>query len=103
MNIIEISALEISSVQVIKNKLISNINIINTHTNTVVSNSRHLNALKNALSSLINVEIGIDNNLSTDLLSIDIRKCIDSIGEITGEVTNDDILGNIFANFCIGK
>lgn len=103
MNIIEISALKISSVEIIKNKLISNINFINTHTNTVVSNSRHLNALKNALSSLINVEIGIDNNLSTDLLSIDIRKCIDSIGEITGEVTNDDILGNIFANFCIGK
>ena len=103
MNIIEISALKISSVEIIKNKLISNINIINTHTNTVVSNSRHLNALKNALSSLINVEIGIDNNISTDLLSIDIRKCIECIGEITGEVTNDDILGNIFANFCIGK
>ena len=103
MEIIEISALETSSVDLIKNKLISNINIINTHTNTVISNSRHLNALNNALNSLIDVETGIENNLSSDLLSIDIRKCIDSIGEITGEVTNDDILGNIFANFCIGK
>ena len=103
MGIIEISALETSSVDLIKNKLISNINIINTHTNTVISNSRHLNALNNALNSLIDVETGIENNLSSDLLSIDIRKCIDSIGEITGEVTNDDILGNIFANFCIGK
>ena len=103
MEIIEISALETSSVDLIKNKLISNINIINTHTNTVISNSRHLNALNNALNSLIDVDTGIENNLSSDLLSIDIRKCVDSIGEITGEVTNDDILGNIFANFCIGK
>ncbi|MCF8390722.1 MAG: tRNA uridine-5-carboxymethylaminomethyl(34) synthesis GTPase MnmE, partial [Bacteroidales bacterium] len=46
---------------------------------------------------------GIDSGLSEDLLSQDIRECLYHIGEITGEVTTDEILGNIFRNFCIGK
>ena len=48
-------------------------------------------------------EKGINESLSGDLLSIDLRKAIDSIGEITGQITNDEMLGNIFSNFCIGK
>jgi len=46
---------------------------------------------------------GIENGITGDLLSIDLRKAIDSIGEITGQITNDEMLGNIFSNFCIGK
>ncbi|MBL6648196.1 MAG: tRNA uridine-5-carboxymethylaminomethyl(34) synthesis GTPase MnmE, partial [Flavobacteriaceae bacterium] len=46
---------------------------------------------------------GLENNISGDLLSVDIRNSMEHLSEITGEITNDDVLGNIFSNFCIGK
>ncbi len=70
---------------------------------TIVTNSRHYDALLKALEEIIRVQQGIDANLSGDLLAIDIRQALYHFGEITGEITNDDLLGNIFANFCIGK
>lgn len=71
--------------------------------NTIVTNSRHYNALLSALEEINKVEEGLNLNLSGDLLAIDIRQALYHFGEITGEVTNDELLGNIFANFCIGK
>ena len=103
LDLIEISAIDKISVNKLKNVLTESINLRETNVNTIISNSRHLSALNKALKSIKSVISGIENNLSGDLLSTDIKKCIESIGEITGEVTNDDILGNIFANFCIGK
>ena len=70
---------------------------------TIVSNSRHFEALNNAFNALKEVQKGIDTGVSTDLFSIDIRQALFHLGEITGEVTTEDLLGNIFANFCIGK
>ena len=70
---------------------------------TIVTNLRHYNSLNEAELSLIDIKKGIKNGLTGDLLSIDLRKAIDSIGEITGQITNDEMLGNIFSNFCIGK
>lgn len=70
---------------------------------TIVSNSRHFEALNNALIAIKEVQKGIDNNISADLFAIDIRQALFHLGEITGEVTTEDLLGNIFANFCIGK
>jgi tRNA modification GTPase len=70
---------------------------------TIVSNSRHFEALNNAYTSIKEVQKGIDANISTDLFAIDIRQALFHLGEITGEVTTEDLLGNIFANFCIGK
>ncbi|AMC10192.1 tRNA modification GTPase MnmE [Lutibacter profundi] len=70
---------------------------------TIVSNSRHFEALNNAFNSIKEVQKGIDNDISTDLFSIDVRQALFHLGEITGEVTTEDLLGNIFANFCIGK
>jgi len=70
---------------------------------TIVSNSRHFEALNNAYNSIKEVQKGINNNISTDLFSIDVRQALFHLGEITGEVTTEDLLGNIFANFCIGK
>jgi tRNA modification GTPase len=69
----------------------------------MVSNARHYKALNDALSSILQVEQGLNNQLSTDLLTIDIRAALHSLGEITGEITTDDLLDNIFRNFCIGK
>ena len=71
--------------------------------NTIVTNSRHYNALLSALEEINKVQQGLNDNLSGDLMAIDIREALYHFGEITGEITNDDLLGNIFANFCIGK
>ena len=70
---------------------------------TIVSNSRHFEALNNALNAINEVKKGIDLNISSDLFAIDIRQALFHLGEITGEVSTEDLLGNIFANFCIGK
>ena len=70
---------------------------------TIVSNSRHFEALNNALSAILEVKKGMENNLTSDLLAIDIRQALFYLGLITGQVTTDDLLGNIFSNFCIGK
>lgn len=71
---------------------------------TIVTNSRHFEALNNALNAINSVQEGIDLEISTDLFSIDIRECLRHLGNITGEYDIDkDILGHIFSNFCIGK
>ncbi len=69
----------------------------------VISNIRHFNALKSASESLSRVFAGLASALPSDLLAQDIREVLHFLGEITGEVTTDEILGNIFKNFCIGK
>ena len=68
-----------------------------------MSNLRHVEALKKAKDSLEEVKKGMSRNISGDLLAIDIRRALFHMGEITGEISSDDLLGNIFANFCIGK
>jgi len=70
---------------------------------TIITNSRHYDSLLKALAEVQKVQQGMDANLSGDLLAIDIRQALYHFGEITGEITSDDLLGNIFANFCIGK
>ena len=70
----------------------------------IVTNSRHFEALNNALNAINSVQEGINLEISTDLFSIDIRECLRHLGNITGEYDVDkDILGHIFSNFCIGK
>ena len=70
---------------------------------TIVTNSRHYDALLKAFEEIQKVKYGLETGLSGDLLAIDIRQALYHFGEITGEITTDDLLGNIFANFCIGK
>jgi len=83
------------------------LNLINTgalrNNETIVTNTRHYDALLKAFEEIQKVKYGLDSGLSGDLLAIDIRQALYHFGEITGEITNDDLLGNIFANFCIGK
>lgn len=69
----------------------------------VVSNMRHYDALRNAYDALCDAERAMGNQLSGDLLSEDLRRVLHHIGEITGEITSDDILHSIFSKFCIGK
>ena len=69
----------------------------------IVTNARHIDALKNARTSLARVQDGLRSGLPTDLVSQDIREAIYHIGSIVGEISTDEVLGNIFKNFCIGK
>ncbi|MGB6154196.1 MAG: tRNA uridine-5-carboxymethylaminomethyl(34) synthesis GTPase MnmE, partial [Pricia sp.] len=70
---------------------------------SIVTNSRHYDSLLNALTEIKKIQFGLDTDVPSDLLTIDIRQALYYFGEITGEITSDDLLGNIFANFCIGK
>jgi tRNA modification GTPase len=71
--------------------------------NVVVSNARHYVALGKAAESLMSVRDGLDTGITGDLLAADIRYALNALGEITGEVTHEDLLDHIFSNFCIGK
>jgi tRNA modification GTPase len=70
---------------------------------TIITNARHYDALGEALTNIQKVQEGLQTGLSGDLLAIDIREALYHFGRITGEISSDDLLGNIFANFCIGK
>ena len=74
-----------------------------TQNDVIVTNIRHYEALTRALDAIHRVQEGLDVNISGDFLSQDIRECIFHLSDIAGEVTNDMVLQNIFAHFCIGK
>ena len=103
--LILLSAKDKTGIDKLKSILISLVNTGALSNNeTIVTNSRHFEALNNALTAISSVQQGIDLNISTDLFSIDIRECLRHLGNITGEFDVDkDILGHIFSNFCIGK
>lgn len=71
--------------------------------NTIVTNARHFHALQQVAVSMHEIVQGLDNKLPGDLLALDIRRCLHYLGEITGEITNEDQLDYIFSKFCIGK
>ena len=71
--------------------------------NVIITNLRHYEALLKVSESLSRIADGLINNIPEDLIAIDIRHAIHYLGEITGEITTDELLGNIFRNFCIGK
>ncbi len=99
-----ISAKEKTGVDELKNTLLSFVNTGALRNNeTIVTNSRHYDSLLKALDEIQKVKFGLETNLSSDLMALDIKEALYYFGEITGQVTNDELLGNIFANFCIGK
>ena len=78
-------------------------NLIDSGEETLVTNQRHVQALTDSRTSLLRVREGLASGLPTDLAAQDIREAIYHIGSIVGEISTDEVLGNIFANFCIGK
>jgi tRNA modification GTPase len=101
---IYISAKENIGIDELKNQLLSFVNTGALRNNeTIVTNTRHYDSLLKALDEIQKVNYGLQTNISSDLMAIDIREALYHFGMITGEVTNDELLGNIFANFCIGK
>jgi tRNA modification GTPase len=104
LSTIFISAKQKTGIDELKNNLLSFVNTGALRNNeTIVTNSRHYDSLLKALEEIQKVKWGLDAGISSDLMAIDIRSALFFFGEITGEVTNDELLGNIFANFCIGK
>jgi tRNA modification GTPase len=104
LSTIFISAKQKLGIDELKNTLLSFVNTGALRNNeTIVTNSRHYDSLLKALEEIQKVKWGLDAGISSDLMAIDIRSALYFFGEITGEVTNDELLGNIFANFCIGK
>ena len=99
-----ISAKQNIGVDQLKNQLLSFVNTGALRNNeTIVTNTRHYDSLLKALDEIQKVKYGLETNLSSDLMALDIREALYHFGMITGQVTNDELLGNIFANFCIGK
>jgi tRNA modification GTPase len=103
-DLIYISAKEGRNINELKTKLVNLFdNKTVNSTETIVTNARHAESLRKALAALNKVTEGLNNKVPGDLLALDIRYALDELGGITGQVTNDDLLGNIFSKFCIGK
>ena len=102
---IEISAKQGTGVEQLKQEIIEAAALpqVNDENAVIVTNSRHYHALVRAGEALDRTLQGLTTGLSGDLLSQDIRECMHYLGEITGEISTDDILGEIFSHFCIGK
>ncbi|HNU89332.1 MAG TPA: tRNA uridine-5-carboxymethylaminomethyl(34) synthesis GTPase MnmE [Ferruginibacter sp.] len=71
--------------------------------NTIITNARHYEALKEVDRSLTDIKAGLDKKIPGDLLALDIRRCLHYISEITGDISNENVLDYIFSKFCIGK
>jgi tRNA modification GTPase len=104
LSTIFLSAKNNIGIEELKEKLLSYINTGALRNNeTIITNTRHYDSLHKALEEIQKVKFGLQTNLSSDLMAIDIKEALYHFGTITGQVTNDELLGNIFANFCIGK
>jgi tRNA modification GTPase len=103
-DILFISAKENRAVNKVKEHLFAQAVQGNIHQEaTVITNARHYEALQKLSISLLEVEQGLINNIASDLIALDIRQALHYLGEITGEITNEDQLDYIFSKFCIGK
>nr|MBX2873054.1 hypothetical protein [Saprospiraceae bacterium] len=101
---VPISALEKMNIGFLKEKLYQSVLTEQVQVDsTIVSNARHFEALKKASESLDDVLQAMDSGITSDFVAMDIRRALSFLGEITGEISTDDLLGNIFGKFCIGK
>ena len=100
---ISISTNEKVSINKLKKILVKTVNEIGNSSQTIVTNVRHHNSLNKALKDIQSIKKAMKDDISGDLISVDLNSAIYSLGEITGEIDSDEVLGNIFQNFCIGK
>ena len=103
IELLQISALNQTNIEDLKNAISKDLNL-SSENSIVITNSRHLEALKNSLNAIESVKKGLQDGISGDLLSVDLNDAIINISIITGKIDIDqDILGSIFSKFCIGK
>ena len=102
--VLYISAKNHLHIQLLKDRLVDKVvqGTVQTES-TIVTNARHYQALQEVSKSLDDITAGLNNQLPGDLLALEIRRCLHFLGEITGEITNEDRLDYIFSKFCIGK
>lgn len=100
---VSISAKEKSGLDTLLKALTLSVNALSSESDTIVVNARHYEAFSKALEDIKKVEIGLSQHIPGDLLAMDIRSAIRNLASITGEISTDDLLGNIFSRFCIGK
>jgi len=98
-----VSAKRNENIHQIAGSLVSKVSQNGINDGMLISNSRHYESLQHSLKALAEVEKGLVSNIPADLLSTNIRNALYHLGEISGEITTDDILGTIFSKFCIGK
>ncbi|HNX67067.1 MAG TPA: tRNA uridine-5-carboxymethylaminomethyl(34) synthesis GTPase MnmE, partial [Bacteroidales bacterium] len=98
-----ISAKRKENINQITESLLRSVNISDLSDRAIVSNIRHYEALTKTLSSIESIEKGLHEHIPTDLLTTDIRTAMHFLGEITGDISTEEILGEIFGKFCIGK
>ncbi|MBK9330801.1 MAG: tRNA uridine-5-carboxymethylaminomethyl(34) synthesis GTPase MnmE, partial [Ignavibacteria bacterium] len=106
-DILNISLLKDDSIETLKTAMLKKLSLENITSDKsgeiIITNLRHRICLENTVTSLRNAAATLDEGMTGEFLSVDLRNSLSHLGEITGEVTNDDILNNIFRNFCIGK
>ncbi len=103
-HVVFLSAKEKTNLELLKEQLFDFVNAgALANNDVVVTNARHFEALTKANEALLKVLEGLDTNITGDFLAMDIRQSLHHLGEITGEITTDDLLENIFTRFCIGK
>lgn len=104
LDLLPLSAKSGVGIDILQNNLLEFVNTGALRNNeTIVTNTRHYDALIKALEEIEKVQFGMDEGTPSDLLAIDLKEALYQLGLITGQVSNDELLGNIFANFCIGK
>ena len=100
---LSISALQGIGIKELEQKLLDMIHYTENANETILTNIRHVEALQKTSDALERVLYGIDNPVTSDFLAMDIKQALHYLGEITGAISTDDLLENIFSKFCIGK
>ncbi|MEN8226164.1 MAG: tRNA uridine-5-carboxymethylaminomethyl(34) synthesis GTPase MnmE [Bacteroidota bacterium] len=98
-----VSAKRKENISMISDSLVKAVAVDPEQEGVIVSNARHHEALTGVLSAIQSIDEGFASDIPSDLIATDIRQALFHLGEITGEITNDELLGNIFSRFCVGK
>ena len=100
---VALSAMRGLNLMILTEELSSYVEQLKSESNVVITNQRHFEALQKSLEAVKMVEDAINHRISTELLAYELKNALEYLGEISGEFTNDEVLGNIFSKFCIGK
>ena len=90
-------------IEPLKRQLVQTARELTQHNGTIISNTRHYEALIRSREAIERVQAGLAENISGEFLSMDLQDCLNALGEITGQITSQEVLNNIFSKFCIGK
>lgn len=102
-SLIPISAKKLYNIDLLKDELMDYVGTFNIANEAIVTNARHIEAFRKSLDGVLQIKNAFDMEIPTDLIATDVRQVLYHLGSITGDITTDELLGNIFSKFCIGK